>query len=73
MRRRGGGLSEGVRSPADRRAVRVGRPEAEVGEELFDDHGLVYDRDGPHRSPTLGTEQRINLINLLDEMGPALL
>ena len=34
MERRGGGL---------RRAVLEGRPEAEVGEDLFDDRGLVND------------------------------
>jgi len=58
----------GKRRGGLRGAVRGGRPEAEVGEELFEDRGLVNDRDEPHRSPRLGTAQGIDVINLFDEM-----
>ena len=58
------GFSEGVRSPADRRAVGGARPQPSVGQDLLDDLGLVNEGDDPHRSPTLGTEQRSDLIHV---------
>jgi hypothetical protein len=48
-------------------------PEPQVGQDLLDDRGLVNDCDDPDRSATLWTEQRIDLIDLFDEMSPALL
>ncbi len=61
----------GLRGGGFRRAVREGRPAAEVGEKRFEDRGLVNDRDDQHHSPTLGTAQRIDLIHVCGGVGPA--
>jgi hypothetical protein len=43
------------------------------GVDLFDDLGLVNNGNDPHRSFTPRTAQGIGLIDLLDQLGPALL
>ena len=53
----------GLRGGAPRPALGVGQPEAEVGEDLFNDLGLVNECDDPHGSPTLWAEQRIGLMD----------
>ena len=57
-RRAAGGRSAsqpGLRGGSRRRwAMHLGRPEAEVGEDLFDDRGLVNDSDDPHGAPYSG-------------------
>ena len=76
-RRAAGGRSEsqpGLRGGSKRRwAMHLGRPEAEVGEDLFDDRGLVNDSDDPHGAPAPWAAQPIRLIDLLDEAGPPVL
>lgn len=53
----------GLRGGILRRAMRVGRPESEVGQDLLKDRGLVNECDDPHGSPTLWAEQPIGLLN----------
>ena len=53
----------GLRGGILRRAMRVGRPESEVGQDLLKDRGLVNECDDPHGSPTLWAEQRIGLMD----------
>ena len=76
-RRAAGGRLEsqpGLRGGSRRRwAMHLGRPEAEVGEDLFDDRGLVNDSDDPHGAPAPWAAQPIHLIDLFDEAGPPVL
>ena len=58
-----GGLAVAPLATALRRAMRVGRPESEVGQDLLKDRGLVNECDDPHGSPTLWADQRIGLLN----------
>ncbi len=53
----------GLRGGGLRRVIRVSRPEAEVGQDLLKDRGLVNECDDPHGPPTLWAEQRIGLMN----------
>jgi hypothetical protein len=53
--------------------VRDGWPHAEVGQNLFDDLLLINEGNDPHRAPTLRPEQGIDLVDLFDEVGPAVL
>lgn len=46
-----------------RRAIRVSRSQPEMGEDLFNDLGLVSECDDPPGSPTLWAEQQIGLMN----------
>ena len=48
------------------------RPQPQVGEDLLDDLALVNKGDDAHRAPTPWTKQEIGLIDLSDELGPAL-
>ena len=48
-------------------------PQPQVGENFLDDPALVNKRDDAHGAPTPLTHQRISLIDLLDQLGPALL
>ncbi len=57
-----GGLAVATLATALRRAIPVGRPQPEVGEDLFNDLGLINECDDPHGSPTLWAEQRIGLM-----------
>jgi hypothetical protein len=47
-------------------------PQRQVGEDLLEDLGLGNTGNDPHRSFTPGAEQRIGLIDLLDQLAPAL-
>ena len=58
-----GGLAVATLAKALRRAIRVSRSQPEVGEDLFNDLGLVNECDDPHGSPTLWADQRISLMN----------
>ena len=53
----------GLRGGILRRAMRVSRSQPEVGEDLFNDLGLVKECDDPHGPPTLWAEQQIGLMN----------
>lgn len=55
-----------------RRAMRPGRPEPDVGEDLFDHIGLVNECNDPRGSHTLWAEQRILLTDPLAELSTAL-
>ncbi len=58
-----GGLAVATLATALRRAIRVSRSQPGVGEDLFNDLGLVTGCDDPHGSPTLWADQRIGLLN----------
>ncbi len=66
----------GQRSLGDRagwRGMGRMRPQPQVGEDFLDDLALVNEGDDAHGAPTPLTHQRISLIDLLDQLGPALL
>ena len=48
-------------------------PQPQVGENFLDDLALVNEGDDAHRAPTPLTQQRIGLMDLLDQVRPALL
>ncbi len=58
-----GRLAVATLATALRRAIRVSRSQPEVGEDLFNDLGLVKECDDPHGPPTLWAKQRISLMN----------
>lgn len=51
----------------------MSRPEAEVGQDLFDDLWPLNEGNDPHRPATLGAQQGISLIDLFDQPRPVLL
>jgi len=53
-----------------RRAVDMGGPHPEVGEDLSNDFGLFNEGDDPHGSHTPGTQERIHLVGLFDQPCP---
>ncbi len=56
-----------------RRGMRRGWPQPQVAEDLLDDVGLINKGNDAHGAPAPLTHQRISLIDLLDQLGPALL
>ncbi len=46
-------------------------PHVQVPENPFDDIGLVDECDGAHRSAAVGTFQRVDLVDFLNQPGPA--
>ena len=63
-------LSGRQRVPREGRAVGWGGPEAQVGQDLLDELGLFDEREDPHGSATVRTDERIHLVNLFDEPRP---
>jgi hypothetical protein len=45
----------------------VDGPEAEVGQDVLDDRGVVNEGDDPHRAATLRPEHQLHLIDLLGD------
>jgi len=46
-------------------------PQVQVPEDPFDDIGVVDERDDAHRGAAVGTLERIDLVNFLNQPGPA--
>lgn len=46
-------------------------PRVQVSEDPFDDIGVVDERDDAHRGAAVGTLERIDLVNFLNQSGPA--
>jgi len=61
------------RVPRNRRAVGWGGPEAQVSQDLFNHLRLFDERENPHGSATGGADQRVHLVDLLDQPRPGAL